>query len=252
MQCRSLYSIPHIYYEYPNSYFGDQAEEKLKIANDLQYYEPDLGVIQVSEDRWLKSQQHVRKSLVDLKWFNDFEMAPDYLGNVLDAGCGQYPLLHKLLDYRVCLRLSLLDPLLKDYMSDPACPFNSGSLCDYNTAPLSIKVEDLLITRAYDTVIFVNTLQYCQDAKRALRMLYYSLKPGGMLIFHSPYYDDFDHSKFYDASTPLKPTKAFIKNSLLGFKTIHYNAVEQYGPFNRTYDDYLIPNQHLFYVGIKL
>jgi SAM-dependent methyltransferase len=145
--------------------------------------------------------------IVTMHGFRDL---PKELGHVLELGSGPYTKIRLLLQEGEVRRshvdlksITLEDPLLFSYTREAkATSWNeNGQLCLASTeswdassnggcvptimAPFG--AEKRFPRHAYDTVIMMNVIEHCRDARLVLQNLYESLKPGGWLVFGEEY-----------------------------------------------------------------
>ena len=97
--------------------------------------------------------------------------------------------------------VTLIDPQVDDYIKIAGCTYKSGVFevnhKKYTTYLNNTTVEKFGaaqraqgLINLYDTVIMMNVLVYSLDAFQFLETLHYSLKIGGLLLFHDRYFKD--------------------------------------------------------------
>ncbi len=81
--------------------------------------------------------------------------------------------------------------------------------------------------KQYDTLISINVIEHVKNAFDYLSGLYYSLRPGGKLIFHDRYYSD-DHIVDGDVYHPVRIKRAILDTFLEGFSVEFNNCSAAY------------------------
>ena len=82
-----------------------------------------------------------------------------------------------------------------------------------NTTLISGMVENLEFVDVFDTVILINVIEHVSDLFLFLSRIYFSLKPGGLLIFHERWHDDAEASNCALGSFELHPIR--VKKEVL-------------------------------------
>lgn len=200
--------------------YGDKASEALQIENDAQYWQEDRGIIRVDQARWERAQQYESEAWMKynlsscsdrdedhIKLFDNYRVLPTNLGNLLEIGCGPFTQTRVVLQTRIALSITLLDPLLNTYKSHPNCYYNK---LQPQPTLLSIPAEDLNTKSAFDTIVCINVLEHVRDAELVLSNIKEAAKPGAILVMGERTYDDLDVNKIYDVGHPIR-----IKSSVL-------------------------------------
>mmetsp|Transcript_37748 Transcript_37748/g.65240 ORF Transcript_37748/g.65240 Transcript_37748/m.65240 type:complete len:346 (-) Transcript_37748:82-1119(-) len=125
------------------------------------------------------------------------------LGHVIEFGAGGYTQTRNILEHtNVSISsVTLIDPQVYDYIKIAGCTYKSGVFevnnKKYTTYLNNSTVEKFGVAQRaqglinpYDTVIMMNVLVYSLDAFQFLETLHYSLKIGGLLLFHDRYFKD--------------------------------------------------------------
>ncbi len=98
-------------------------------------------------------------------------------GHVLDVGCGAMP--YKRLDFPEVTEWTGLD-------NREGVGSVSGDMCD-------MPLED----ESFDTVLCIDSLQFCLDPAKALREMHRVLKPGGYILLIAPNSQADDQTAFW-------------------------------------------------------
>ncbi|MGH9424640.1 MAG: methyltransferase domain-containing protein, partial [Thermoanaerobaculia bacterium] len=138
--------------------------------------------------------------------------------HAIELGCGPFTNLRIIAGHCAIECCSLLDPLIDDYLKHPHCSYDRHSLRTGETqlnailsrslpgralrrvvravAPglltrclpvaeiLSIPIEEMPVSPAYDLVVMLNVLEHCYDASVIFDKILAILQPGGVFVFH--------------------------------------------------------------------
>lgn len=207
---------------------GEQAYNQLQVTNDRRFVSDD-GIVEVDAERWQQAQDYERATWMQygieatndregdhLAGFAGYAALPSNLGDVVEFSCGPFSVAVSIINAgHEYDSLALVDPLVKDYLKHPHCRYRDLA----HTATVAKGVEDVPPQNC-DTVVFVNGLSHCRDARAALRTIWASLKPGGYLVWQeAPTELDADH--LYDVGHPLRPSAAFIQAFLDRFEKVY-------------------------------
>lgn len=92
---------------------------------------------------------------------------------------------------------SIPSPLTYDSRSSSCSRITSSNSADSSGARISSMkgtLQDMIHYQKYDTVIVMNVLVYALDAFEFLSTVHNALKPGGLLLFHDRYFDNWAKS----------------------------------------------------------
>ncbi len=215
-------------------YHGDVAREKLSETNDNRFHTDADGVIKVDLQRWEQAQAYERKTWMEYnleatedrntahaQQFDNYAALPENLGDVLEIGCGPFTNSLKMVEAGHSLNsITLVDPLLNQYQAHPNKNYNRF------TVPktfISLAFEDAPADAQYDTVLLINVLPHCRDAKLVLAKAQAALKPGGYLVF-AEFPATMKPTELYDVGHPIAPTAAFLADFLTGADTVYRNG----------------------------
>ena len=176
----------------------------------------------MAEGRWWKlrvddDNDHA-KDAYDL--FEAYRAVPDFLGHVLEIGCGPFTQLRTILGspdhtYEVS-SVTLVDPILIHESKHPKSSYGSGQFeahgTLYHTKLHQVGAEDVgrMYHEHFDTVIMQNVLEHVVDAYAVLESMYNATKVGGVVVLWEPTYsaqwsgwvDAGIHELVYDVNWP--------------------------------------------------
>ena len=171
------------------------------------FYEPEHGIVRVSEERWAAAQEHERRNLE--RSFSSQEIASllrthiafrsGYrslhrrvysgelrLGRILELGGGPYPQVRRLLQQfgaETAESLTIVDPLVSSYASLVESRYQGGKLEGFPSLPLHLFPMPAEAfnqsNRPFDTVIIVDVLRHAISAPRVLDVLLRHVVIGG-------------------------------------------------------------------------
>lgn len=208
---------------------GEQAYNQLQLVNDRRFVSDD-GIVEVDAERWQQAQDYERATWMQygieatndreaehLANFAGYAALPPNLGDVVEFSCGPFSVAVSIINAgHKYSGLLLVDPLVKDYLKHPHCRYRD--LANAETRAYTIEDYDQMLL--CDTVVFVNGLSHCRDARAALRTIWTCLKPGGYLVWQeAPTELDAEH--LYDVGHPLRPSATFIQAFLDRFEKVY-------------------------------
>ena len=212
------------------------------INDDRCFFHPLYGIGEVSVERWNKAisaEQAVwanHRGFNDrwddhLSGFNNYKILPNYLGNMIEIGCGPYtqtlPILRLKNKHVNISQLTLSDPNVRAYMTQvKECSYKNGTLIGFDHIPttiLGLKSEEMYsFPNTFDTILMINVLEHTQNAYQILQNLYNALKINGILIFAERWWDHLYEEKSYQIDT-LHPIR--IKFYVWKWFTDHFIAL---------------------------
>jgi SAM-dependent methyltransferase len=204
---------------------GNAANAALEQVSDEEYWNEETGIIRVDEERWRQAQhfesegwlKHWREAKDDRNTqhaagFDSYKTVPPKLGDVLEIGCGPFTQLKTIQQGRSIETVTLLDPLLENYLQLPNCTYRDGKFLDHPTTLLCHAAELLKGVEEYDTIICINVLEHVQDVAAILLAMHRALRYGSTIIFGERVYDGLNISEVYDIGHPIRvKMKVFLK-----------------------------------------
>jgi SAM-dependent methyltransferase len=259
-------NLPRVYIdEHAAIHSGAEAERLLKARGDGQPALPQRGILRVDPARWQEAQRYERRTWLEKesRAFSDrnedhrrrFDGYRALQGrrfqNAIELGCGPFTNMRLIVQNCHGRRITLLDPLLNDYLMHAHCqyrggrlggalhvsPFTSGSLRHvarhirnnwrigglWGRAVTLVPsmIETYTPTERFDLMVVINVLEHCQDAALALERINALLQPGGLLVFHDRLYQAHQVARLLeqlvDVGHPLRVDRSviedFLKNS---------------------------------------
>ena len=248
---------------------NNEAEKALEKENDKIFLSQNAGILKISEERWVKAQNTEKrhwltrgiKSLNDRNDYHNrqFEyykiLKKKKFQSALEIGCG--PFTNTRIIGGVCQlnEISLLDPLINEYLLHPFVAYDKKYLYLHNTGlvlkivakftPYLFKtllkvfhkririweifnfpVEKLQTKKIYDLIIMINVIEHCYDVREVFNKILKISHKGTIFIFEDKLYDHEIVKKevgnIYDAAHPLKVDRKFIYNFLdSNFRTLY-------------------------------
>lgn len=207
---------------------GDEALALLATDNDGPYATPD-GVIRVPMKRWQRAQRYERATWMQrglqehedgnqrhASNFARYQVLPTHLGHLVEVGCGPFTNAVWVLKDRTADHVTLVDPLIMDYLEHPHCTYRGGHVGGVNVTAVQSMVEFWESGHTYDALVMVNVLFHCFDADLVLDTIYRALKPGGWLVFRE-WPRQVDHSQEFDVGHPLTPSADYLSRFINQF-----------------------------------
>jgi len=233
-------------------FYGQDAEKLLKQCNDSKYLTQD-GVVKVSKDRWKTSQLYEKHSwmtkglnLKDDRNLEHQERFDDYRGllnrkfeKVIELGCGPFTNMRLILPrIERPHKITLLDPLIKDYLGHPNCPYKDAELCGVPVDAIPSTIEEFVPPEQYDLVVLINVLEHCFDISRVFDVVVSCLKPSGILVLAENMFTRKDLKAFvnnkFDAGHPIRVAEDFVEDFVSKNFDSLYNE-KFYGLYNQPY-----------------
>ena len=215
--------------------FNAAALEALAKHNDARLSKDGREILVVPEERWRQAQAFERTTWMEAcrhaqsdrnsehtKGFGYYRHLPFDLGDILEIGCGPFTQVLGMFaadgGLRQCKSITLLDPLLNDYLEHPNCTYKALLV-----HKLAMAAEDLDDTLRFDTVVCVNVLEHVKDAWSVLNKIKTVTKPGGTVVFHEKSWD-VDLTKLYDVGHPIRLSEATVQDFLSGFDMLYQSS----------------------------
>jgi SAM-dependent methyltransferase len=121
----------------------------------------------------------------------------------------------------MCRDVTLVDPLIEDYLTHPHCTYGSGRFALFPDVPIrriALPIEDLDEREPFDLVVMINVLEHCYSLPKIFDTVRSLLKPGGTFVFHDKFLPSSDIDRFiessFDAGHPLRVSGEVIQEFL--------------------------------------
>lgn len=207
---------------------GQNAIDSLALVNDS-HYASGSEIITVPQERWeaaqryerdiwLKYNRHVSsdRNHEHIKGFANYKAVSSNLGRALEIGCGPFTQIMTILNGRTYDSLTLLDPLLNEYLDHPNCIYKNDAEVKFLPIPAELLPESL----EFDTIVMINVIEHVQDATKVLKRIKNALAKGGILIFHERSWD-LDLTKVYDVGHPIRISKQTVDSFIAQFTVLY-------------------------------
>ena len=215
---------------------GADALPRVAADNDQHYANARGEVLAVDLDRWQRAQQAEHDAWMvyndgvedarNHEWaraFDDYAVLPNALGNFVELGCGPFTNARLILRDRNAASVTLLDPLINDYLKHEHCPYRGGSLYGRRAVLVPLAIEDWHPSPVYDTLVMVNTLHHCRNVSAVYDRIWRALKPGGVLVW-GEWPNETDPARVFDAEHPLTPRADTLETFLSQFEPLYRNG----------------------------
>lgn len=225
-----------------NLILGSEAVLYLQSKNDEDFLEGLKGIVEVDHKRWEEAQRYEYRSWMEGNGLNvtedrnseHEEMFDEYrvldgrsFENAIEIGCGPFTNIIRLLRRVRCDRITLLDPLIDQYLRHPNCSYKQKQMDGHHgkIQTIALPLEEVEIDQTYDLVIVINVLEHCFSAQKFFDQIVSLTAPGGILVFHDKLIRSSEIERFvsnvYDAGHPLRVADKLI----LDFLFSNYSAL---------------------------
>lgn len=230
--------------ENAETFLDEIAAPMLKDKNDLEFFDHENnGIHKVSEQRWKIAQKYEKTGWMerdpnanDDRNFDHFERF-DFLNSIKDQlfqkksiielGCGPFTNLRLFSNMLNNPEITLLDPLVNDYVNLKNCSYNTGSLNGFHTNLVCSSIEEFdlnkdNISNKFDIVVMVNVIEHCFDVDIIFDKIIEILNDDGIFIFSDVYFNNvYDlASQLYDAGHPIRLSEQKLNKFLQKFKFV--------------------------------
>lgn len=232
---------------------GEAARPFVEKTNDRAFLTRDGGIHTVPIDRWKLAQDAERHHWLDLRphvaddrnmdhafMYDRYEMlAGRSFAEAIELGCG--PFTNMAVLGQVCRieRLTLLDPLIEDYLGHANCRFRTGTLLGESGVAIpvaervALPIEQFEPKVAYDLVVMMNVIEHCYDVPLIFRRIWEMTAPGGLVLFHDRYFEHeqvaAEADRVYDAAHPLKVDRKVIEAFMGRFEEVFFRLIATHG-----------------------
>ena len=249
---------------------GEAARPLVEKTNDRRYLTRDGGIHTVSVDRWKLAQDAERHHWLGLRPHLTEDRNTDHafmydrysaihnqtFENAIELGCGPFTNVAVLAQRCTVKRLSLLDPLIEDYVKHPNCLYRDGALRLQSGARLPIAerfalpIEQFQPPVKYDLVVMLNVIEHCYNVPVIFRKIWDMLTPGGVILFHDRYYDHArvmaEAEMVYHTARPLKVDRGLMNGFIKCFNSIFFRTILTRSEAARS-----APRDQVYFVGRK-
>jgi SAM-dependent methyltransferase len=292
-------SAPRLYIdEHVTIHEGEEAARLLQARAATVLVDPRSGVARVDRARWEEAQRYERRTWMRRAW----RVATDrnerhrdrFAGYAalrgrrfprgIELGCGPFTNLRFILERCRIDEISLLDPLIRDYLTHPFCRYRGGRLGgllretparlpSYLRHPVRAvrtksndfrvggwlgravtvipsTIEGFETATRFDLVVMINVLEHCQDAYAVLTKIDEILAPGGVFVYHDKMYEAEAVRALllvaYDAGHPLRVDHSVVDSFLEERFTPLLRA--EY-PVREEFRGIRLDHRELYYIG---
>jgi len=277
---------------------GEEAARLLEARTAQGAVDPRSGVARVDRARWEEAQRYERRTWMrnGRRTLSDRnESHRDHFARyavlrglhfkkAIELGCGPFTNLRFILPKCRIDDVTLLDPLIQDYLSHPFCRYRGGRLGGlFHETPARLPVyllhplralrsktndmraggflgrpvtlvrstiESFETTERFDLVVMVNVLEHCHDAYAVLAKIDEILAPGGVFVYHDKMYDAVGIGRLmaavYDAGHPLRVDQSVVDAFLQARFTPLFRAVH---PVHQEFRGLRLDHEDLYYIG---
>lgn len=245
---------------------GDLATQRLATVAAQRNSVTDRGIVTVSDDDWARAQAYeyatwMRRGL-RARDDRNHDHARAFLqfrpiqgrryARALEVGCGPFTNMRLLLEHVRVDSITLLDPLINQYLKHPGCTYKRGRLGGLlrgswgslvpalrhpwqtlreeaalvlaggvRGTPVSLiasAIEDYKTDEQFDLIVMINVLEHCRNAEQVFARLRNLAAPGCTLVFHDKLYnpnrlrEDLQHA--YDVGHPLRVAAQELRGNI--------------------------------------
>lgn len=249
---------------------GEVARPLVEKTNDKRFLTRDAGIHTVSIDRWKLAQDAERHHWLDLRAHMREDRNMDHafmydrysalagrtFEDAIELGCGPFTNMRVVAQVCTIRRLTLLDPLIEDYLGHPNCHYRDGALALDGGGRLpvaervALPIEQFQPARQYDLVVMLNVIEHCYNVPVIFRKIWDMTSAGGVILFHDRYFDHeqvtAEAERTYDAAHPLKVDRKLIDGFMGRFEAVFLRTVT-----TRGHARYSATGDQVYFVGRK-
>jgi SAM-dependent methyltransferase len=241
---------------------GEQARRQLQARAAAESVDAERGVTQVTAERWQEAQRYERRTWLDKgrraasdrneehrqRFAGYAPLRGLHFEHAIELGCGPFTNIRLLLEQCSAEQVTLLDPLIEEYLAHPFCRYRHGRLGglfnehvgrlptylrrpgrfvrgkanDYRAGgfwgrPVTLApamIEQFETQHRFDLVVMINVLEHCQDAAAVFQKIDEILLPGGVFVYHDKMYRAEEVKRLagliYDAGHPLRVDQSVV------------------------------------------
>ncbi len=217
-----------------------EATQHLQSKNDRRYFQDGRGIVEVDIARWEEAQRYEWRSWMEgsglearsdrnIEHKRHFENYGAIQGrtfdNAIEIGCGPFTNMVRIQKYVRCGSITLLDPLIADYLTHPHCTYKDKRLGGWfgkKVRTVAIPFENFNSDEVYDLVVVINVLEHCFSMTKLFERIISLTSPNGIIVFHDKLIAASAVQAFvenvYDAGHPLR----VVENLVLEFLSENY------------------------------
>jgi len=218
--------VPTFIDENRNVLIGSDALKNLESRNDQEFQNGRNGIVEVDIQRWKEAQRYEKQTWMvgqgrevgedrntehERNFENYATLQNTVFENAIEIGCGPFTNMVHILKYIKCMEVTLLDPLIDEYLTHPHCTYKHkrlGGLYGKKVHMVAKPIEDFSSDHVFDLVVMINVLEHCFSASKTFEHIISLMPPDGILIFHDKLIPnkaiDVFVQKIYDAGHPLR------------------------------------------------
>lgn len=248
-------TMPKFKYVDEHANIDESEDPRTMLKTDVEFLS-DLGIVEVSEDRWKEAQRYEASEWMErgvrssddrneyhAQQFDNYKTFTGYdnINSIIELGCGPFTnlrIIDLLLD---CKELTLLDPLIDTYLGHPNCTYggfrgynHTEDLYYLNGKPVTLEstsIEDFNTDKKYDCVVMINVLEHCRSIPEIFEKVLSLLNVGGFFVFADVYFEpevieDIAHHA-YNAGHPIRITEGFLFDFLGKFNAKFIKVIDE-------------------------
>lgn len=181
---------------------GHDALGRLTLTSDRPHFRDGCGICEVPLERWQEAQEYEAtmwmtgaglratedRNREHAKGFDDYRAIRGLtFRNAIELGCGPFTNMIPILRNASCRRITLLDPLIDQYLTHPHCAYPKKRLAGsrrWKVRTVSSPIEEYHTDERYDLVVIINVLEHCYLASAVFNKVLSLTAPGGIVVFH--------------------------------------------------------------------
>lgn len=219
-----------------NAFNEDESKTLLATDNDVKY-DSDRGVVSVDYDRWVIAQGYEKKTWMqqqihahddhndlNAQWFDRYSVLRGMtFNNAIEIGCGPFTNMRYILQNVTCDSVTLLDPLINEYVNHPNCSYKNGKIGLVDVKCIHSSMEAYKTDTKYDLVVMINVLEHCMNADDVLNNILGLMAIGGVLVFCESTAKPKVAKYLYDAGHPIRIVDSVVNDFMEKFDVTFCN-----------------------------
>jgi hypothetical protein len=156
-------------------------------ASDVRFLTDD-GVLEVDAERWRVAQEYETYSMLHrnakraddrngehAERFGEYRsIAGLCFADYVELGCGPFTNSRLILPKIKTRTVTLLDPLIEQYVTHKHCSYTKGTLCGHPVRLIPYGIEEISLSKhksCFDIVVLVNVIEHCRSAQKVLDVI---------------------------------------------------------------------------------